>query len=90
MEPQTVVLNQTSDSDLTYSQAYGTMSIDYHDYEDLGKYQDGEIYDQVDEPRTPNGEINFNSCAAYASRDELGERMRATPTSGDEECKHHL
>ena len=84
MELQTVVLsevNQPSLPDPAHPQLYEAVGTESHEYEDLGKFQEAENYEQIGQPLGPPGKGNydFTSCPAYAPTDVSGAK-KITPT----------
>ena len=81
-------INQPSLSDPSHPQQYETVGTEGHEYEDLGKFQEGENYEQIGQPCPPKGNYKLTSCPAYAQTDVSGGRGRATPTTGAQEHGH--
>ena len=91
VESQTVVLSELKHPSLPKHDpahpqpTYETVGTESHEYEDLGKFQEGENYEQVGQASGPpkgKGKYDFTSCLAYAPTDVSGGRGRTTPTTG--------
>ena len=75
-------INQPSLPDPAHPQPYETVGTESHEYEDLGKFQEGDNYEQVGQPSgPPKGNYDFTSCPAYAPPTAMpAGRGKTTPT----------
>ena len=75
----TVVLSEIdrpSLPDPAHPQPYETVGYtESHEYEDLGKFQEGDNYEQIGHPSgPPKGKYDFTQCPAYATNKVSGQR----------------